>query len=218
MNYHKNDRIAVFIIYLKNEMIAIMKIMKSILLSLAMSVLFINTAMANNYNPDLKVEGNKFYVTLENASAQTSVRILDGQGYIWLEERVTVPGKFKKVFNLSKLPVGSYTLIIKSNLKETIQPIRVTSKELIVDESKQTVYYQANFEQKRGKVNISLLNPTNSLIRIFVINPQGRILYQDLIKNQEVIDTNYNLRGLPRGNYTLFVDNAHETFSKNIRL
>ena len=138
-----------------------MKTMKCVLISLAMSLLFINIALASNYIPVLKVEGSKLYLSLENVSPQTSVRILDPEGFAWVEEKVAVSGQFKKVFNLEGLPFGSYTLIIKSDFKETIQPIRVSGEELIMDESNRAEYFQASLSQKRGNVKLSLLNPAN---------------------------------------------------------
>jgi len=195
-----------------------MKTMKHILVSLAMSLLFINIAVASNYNPTLKVEGDNLYLSLEDVAEQTSVRILDQEGFTWVEEKIAASGQFKKVFNLESLPFGSYTLIIKSSFNEIVQPLIVSNKELILDESKRTEYFQANLLQKRKNVKLSLMNPTNSEVRVFVINSKGMVLYQDAIKDQRVIDQNYNLKHLPPGKYTLVVDNAHETFIKNINL
>lgn len=195
-----------------------MKMINRILISLAMSLLFINVAVANNYIPVFKVEGDKFYLSLDNVSAQTSVRILDGKGFAWVEEKVAVSGQFKKVFNLESLPSGSYSLIIKSKLKETIQPITITEQELIMDESKRTVYFQANLLKKRGNLKLSLSNPTNSMVRIFVLSPEGRMVYQDEIKDQLVIDKSYNLKQLAAGTYTVMVDNARDTYTQSIHL
>ncbi len=193
-----------------------MKMINRILISLAMSLLFTNVAVANHYIPVFKVEGNKFYLSLENVSVQTSVRILDGKGFAWVEEKVAISAQFKKVFNLESLPAGSYTLIVKSKLKETIQPITITEQELRMDESKRTVYFQAQLLHKRGHLKLSLSNPTNSMVRIFVISPAGRMVYQDEIKNQRVIDKDYNLKQLAAGNYTVIVDNARETYTQSI--
>lgn len=193
-----------------------MKMINRILISLAMSLLFTNVAVANHYIPVFKVEGNKFYLSLDNVSAQTSVRILDGKGFAWVEEKVAISGQFKKVFNLESLPSGSYNLIVKSKLKETIQPITITEQELKMDESKRTVYFQANLLKKRGNLKLSLPNPTNSIVRIFVLSPEGRIVYQDEIKDQLVIDKSYKLKQLAAGSYTVMVDNARNTYTQSI--
>jgi hypothetical protein len=196
-----------------------MKTMNHILISLAISLLFFNNnAVANNYNPTVKVEGNKLYLSLENVSEQTSIRILDPKGFTWIEEKVTVSGQFKKVFDLGTLPIGSYNLIIKSNFKEIVQPLTISSKELIMDENNRAEYFQAKLLQKRANVKLSLLNPTNSDIRVIVINMQGRKVFQESIKDQRIIDINYNLKQLPKGKYTILVDNAHEVFTKIINL
>lgn len=195
-----------------------MKIMNRILISLVMSLLFSNIAVANYYNPVLKVEGNKFYLSLEDVSEQTSVRILDDAGFAWVEEKVTVSGQFKKVFDLEDLPVGSYQLIIKSKLKETIQPIAITDQELLMDENKRAVYYQAKISKKRASVNLTLANPTNSRVQVTVLSPAGRIAYRNEIKDQLDIDESYNLRHLPAGDYTVIIDNSREAFTHTIRL
>ncbi len=195
-----------------------MKIMNRVLISLVLSLLFTNIAVANYNNPVLKVEGNKFYLSLEDVSEQTSVRILDDAGFTWVEEKVAVSGQFKKVFDLESLPAGSYNLIIKSKLKETIQPIAITDKELLMDESKRAVYFQANLSKKRSSVNLTLSNPTNSRVQITVLSPAGRIAYRNEIKDQLVIDESYNLKHLPGGNYTVIIDNSREVFTQTIRL
>lgn len=194
-----------------------MKIVKCVLIQFAMLVL-VNTTMANNFISSLKVEDNKFYLSLENASAQTSIRILDKKGFTWVEETVVNSGQFKKVFNLDPLPSGAYSLIIKSDIKETVQPITVTSEGLILDEKGRLEYFQASLIQQRQSVRLSLLNPTKSEVRIFVITNAGKILFQDAVKDEHVIDKYYNLKQLPAGNYTILIDNAHEVFSKTVHL
>lgn len=195
-----------------------MKVMNRIFISLAMSLLLINMAVANHYNPVLKVEGSKFFLSLEDVDTPTSVKILDREGFTWIEEKIAAQGQFKKVFNLESLPFGSYTLIIKSEVKETVQPIAVTKEGLVIDESQRAEYFHAHLSRKRGNLNLSLLNPTNSVVRVFVIDSQGRMLFQDAIENQQVIDKNYNLKQFPGGAHTVIVDNAHEILSRKIDL
>ncbi len=87
-----------------------------------------------------------------------------------------------------------------------------------MDESKRTVYFQANLLKKRGNLKLSLSNPTNSMVRIFVLSPEGRMVYQDEIKDQLVIDKSYNLKQLAAGTYTVMVDNARDTYTQSIHL
>ena len=61
-----------------SKMTAIMKkVLNMALLSLALNGLSISLVNANDYNPVLKVEGSKCYVSLEGGSAPATVRILD---------------------------------------------------------------------------------------------------------------------------------------------
>ena len=193
-----------------------MKTLKRVLISLAMSLMFFNITVANNYMPVLKIEDNKLYLTLDHVSAQTTVRIHDKEGFTWLQEEIGMTGPFKKVFDLESLPLGPYTLTIKSLTREIVQPITLSEDELIMDESKRKEFFQANLSKKRKNVNLTLMNPTNSVVNFFVIDRMGRLIYQDAIKGQKVIDKNYDLNYLPRGHYTVIVDNAHEVFTHSI--
>ncbi len=196
-----------------------MKTMNRILICFAMSILFLNnTALADNGNPTLKAEGNQLYVSLENVSVQTYLKIVDTKGFTWIEEKVTTSGEFKKVFNLEKLPVGSYNIIIKSNDREIVQPITLSNAAMILDESKRAEYFEPNLSKKRTNMQLSLENPTNSEISVTVINMKGIKVFHDMVKGQKIVDKKYNLRFLTSGLYAVFVDNGHEVYTQTISL
>lgn len=195
-----------------------MKIMKWMLISFAVSILSVNVAFADNYTSTLRVEGTMLHLSLDDVSAPTAVRILDAEGFAWVEETIAGTGQYRKVFKLESLPAGTYTLIIKSDVQEIVQPITLSGKELIMDESKRAEYFRADVSQKRETVKLSLLNPTRKVVRFVVLSSQGRIQYQDTIMDQAVIDKHYDLKHLPAGKYTVFVDNGRETLSRVISL
>jgi hypothetical protein len=195
-----------------------MKTMNRILISLTMSLFFLsNTAVANNYNPTFEVDGNKLYVSIDQVSEQTVVWVKDANGFTWIEEKVVAKGTFKKVFNLEKLPEGAYNLIIKSAYKETVQPIIISNSAMMMDESKRAEYFHPNLSKKWTKMNLSLQNPTQSEVRVTVINMKGIKVFNDTVR-ETIIDKNYNFRFLPSGNYTVVVDNGHDVVTQFINL
>lgn len=196
----------------------IMKVIKRVMISLAIGLFFVNAAVANNFNTEIKVENKKLHLIIDNISSQTSVKFLDQQGSTLIEENITLSGQFESVFDLESLPFGSYTLIIKSNFKETVQPIRITSKELVVEKSEQAAYFPANFSEKRGRLTLSLLNPENHTVNVFVMDHLGRVVYRDSINDQAVVEKEYNLKKLPAGRYTVVVDNGDQSYTKNVKL
>lgn len=195
-----------------------MNTIKRILAGLALSILMINGALAADITPIFKVEGNKLYLSLDNVATQTSVRILDPAGFVWIDEKVAEAKSFKKVFDLASLPHGSYRLVIKASGEEIVQPITVSGAELVVDESKRTAYFEASLSQKREQVHLSLSNPSRSVVRFFVLDEKGRMVQQTSIEGQSVIDTDFDLKHLPGGYYTVVVDNGHESFTKRVSL
>lgn len=198
-----------------------MNTIKKVLISLAMSALFINLAVANNYIPVLKVEAGidkKFYLALENVSAETSVQILDQEGFTLIEESVAASEAFEKVFNLEKLQAGIYTLVIKSNYKETVQPMIITGRNLIVDESKRKEFYPAIIKMEKNNVNLSLLNPTKSKVVLSIQDATGETLYRDALNDLMVVEKRYDLSQLSSGQYTVVVDTSNEVFTQRVQL
>ena len=195
-----------------------MKTANRVLTILAISFLFVNIAMADNYLPMIKVEEKNIYLSLEISNAPVSIRILDEEGLTLIEENIAGTGEFDNVFNLESLPFGSYTLVIKSRHKEIVQPITITSGGLILDENKRMTYFPVLFSQRGAHLKLSLLNPVNTEVMVFIIDETGKVRYQDSITNQVVIEKDYNLKQLPKGNYTVIVDNEKEVYTKDLSL
>lgn len=198
-----------------------MNLIRKALISLAMSLFIFNVAMANNYIPVLKVGSGmdkKFYLSLENVSSKTSIKIFDNEGFALIEESANVSEPFEKIFNLENLKSGVYTLVIESDYKETVQPIMITSRGLIVDENKREEYFPAIIRQENAQVNVSLLNPTKSLVSFSIVNRQGELIYKEMLKDQLVVEKSYNLKQLAGGNYTVVVDTSKDVYTKDVSL
>lgn len=198
-----------------------MNLVKKALISLAMSLFIMNVAVANNYIPVLKVGSGmdkKFYLSLENVSSQTSIKILDNEGFVLIEDKANASEPFEKIFNLENLKNGVYTLIIESDFKETVQPIVVTNRALIVDENKREEYFPAIIRQEKSNVNVSLLNPTKSLVSFSIVNRQGELVFKEMLKDQLVVEKSYNLTQLSGGYYTVVVDTSNGVYTKDVSL
>lgn len=195
-----------------------MKTIKSVLISAAMSLLFVNTALANNYIPVIKVVDNKLHLSLDQGSAKAAVKIQDVTGATVLEESVVASEQFESVFDLKQLAQGAYILTIVSEHQETVQPISITSEGVSMDENQRAAYFPASVAKKKGKLNISLMNPTKSDVQLVVMDMRGNIRFQETIKDAAVIERGYKLKQLPDGFYTVIVDNGKSVFTKNMSL
>jgi len=198
-----------------------MKTIKQVLISLAMSLLFINLTVANNYTHVLKIEAGinkKFYLSLENVSTQTSIQIIDQEGFVLIDEKIAASEQFTKIFNMEKLISGHYTLVIKSDYKETIQPIVVTSRELIMEEGNRLEFYPAIIAMEKQNVNVSLFNPTKSKVNFSIIDGEGEVVFRDVLKDQMVVGKRYNLKQLPTGTYTVLVDTSKEVYARDLTI
>lgn len=195
-----------------------MKTIKSVLISAAMSLLFVNTALANNYIPVIKVVDNKLHLSLDHGSAKAAVKIQDLTGATVLEESVVASEQFESVFDLKQLAQGAYILTVVSEYQETVQPISITSEGVSMDENQRAAYFPASVTKKKGKLNISLMNPTKSDVQLVVMDMRGNIRFQETIENEAQIERGYKLKQLPDGFYTVIVDNGKRVFTKNMSL
>ena len=195
-----------------------MKTIKFVLISLAALVLLTNPAVANNYIPVIKVVDKKIHLSLDQGSTAATVQVLDQEGKSLIEEKVMASEQFESVFNLERIPTGAYTLVIKSEFQETVQPITIKQEGLVMDKADRKVYFPAIFSKKRGTLKISLLNPSNHVIRLYVLDAFGRKSYQETIKDQVHLEKDFNLRQLPSGRYTVVVDSANRIYTKNLNV
>ncbi len=193
-----------------------MKTIKCVMISVAMGLLFVNTALANNYIPVIKVVDKKIHLSLDNGSATATVQVLNHAGKSLVEEQVMASEQFESVFNLESIPSGAYTLVIKSDYQETVQPITINQEGVVMDKSDRKVYFPAAFSKKSGTLKISMLNPTSNDVRLYVLDAFGRKSYQETIKNETNIEKDFKLRYLPAGQYTVVVDNANRLYTKNV--
>lgn len=193
-----------------------MNTIKKLAISLTMSLLFCNLATAN-YTSYVKVEEGavkRIYLKLENVSSNTSIRILDEEGFVLIEEEASAAQDFAKLFNLENLHAGHYTLILESEFKETVQPIIVTYDKLIVEDSKREEYFPAIILVEKQAVKLSLFNPTKSETAFSIIDRWGEVVYKDHLKGSNVVEKSYNVSQLPAGRYTVIVDNSRKAYSK----
>jgi len=186
------------------------------MISVAMGLLFVNTALANNYIPVLKVVNKNLHLSLDHGSTAATVQVLNKAGKSLIEEQVMASEQFESVFNLESIPSGVYTLVIKSEYQETVQPITINQEGVVMDKSDRKVYFPAIFSTKRGILKISMLNPSNNDVRLYVLDAFGRKSYQETIKSEINIEKNFKLRYLPAGQYTVVVDNANRLYTKNV--
>ena len=185
---------------------------------MAVSLLFFNTALASHYLPSIRIEDKKLFLVLEDVSAETSVLIQDQAGSIFLTEKVPVSGTYEHTFSLDELPSGAYALVVRSNNQETVWPITVAANSLTMDEEGRTTYLPTVLSQKRRHMQLSLLNPSRGTVSVFVFDKMGMIRYQDSMNDEPVIDKKFNLKQLPAGRYTVVVQNANRTFTRQLNL
>ena len=197
----------------------IMKTIKSVLIGFILTLGFFNLAVANNSNPIIKVENKTIYLSLENVSEQTSVKILDEKGQSLIEETVGASTQFESVFNLEVYPLGTYTLVVQSAAQETLKEIKLTRDGISIEEKSTVASIVPTIRaEKRGRLQLNFANPSRSVVSVVIFDAQGRRCYQNTLNNQALINESLNLKQLPAGRYTVSINDAHGVFTQSVRL
>ena len=195
-----------------------MKLMKSVLITIALSLLFINISVANDNNPVIKVEKNKIHLSLKDVSEQTTVQVLDYKGETLIEEKVAISKQFESVLNMEFFAHGSYRLVIKSATSETIKRISINKLGVRIVETPTAIARPILSSEKRGSMHLSFYNPSSSELRMLVFDARGQRVHQQSIQGEQIIDQDINLKQLRRGRYTVVINHKGGAYTQQVSL
>lgn len=190
-------------------------------------ILFVVTsaAMANNYLPSVTLKGipaeKKFSLTIEGMSERekVSITLSNEDGQVLLQEEAKGKKEFAKVFNLKQLPAGEYFLTVSTNLRKSVQPITLTSGEVLVNPDKRREFYSPVISVGGSEyVDVSLFNGRIANITVNIRNHGSELVFQEKLENVLVVEKRYRLDKLPWGQYTIEVITPDDTYYKTFNV
>lgn len=124
-------------------------------------------AFANNENPSVEIrqtEASKFVVSVPTApQGKVIVRILDEENRLILRDQITTSEAFAKKYNLTALPVGTYSVEV-SDAKGTLRTAKVSTE----IKKSSPVYAQATqLAKNKYRLVVSSLATTDVQVQIF---------------------------------------------------
>lgn len=191
--------------------------MKKVVRSIAVVALMFVAATGLAKEPKLSLTPNQeksLNFEMDVTSKQTFVSIVDADGLIIYSENVKELNKYTKKFNLKNLPEGSYFLSVEDSLKETVFAFSVDDTKIVIAKRKENA--KPIFRRMEGKVFLNLLNLEKEVVKIKVLDSEGRTVFKETITDEMLIEKVFNFEDAFKDNYTVVVQNNKDTYFEDV--
>ena len=197
--------------------------MKTKIISLTLAaVLTVTTVGAFAGSPEPRIRlaqmgDNVLHLYMDSLDQTAKFTIFDENRFALYEESSEQLLDFKKRFDLSKLPEGSYTFEIEHGNKIRVYSFQVDEHVVKVSDEIKEVF-SPTILFKDDLLGISLLNPDAKDVKIELFDYKGNELISDMHQEKQNVAVRYNLTQLPMGTYTLIVKTNNRTYLKDLVL
>lgn len=175
---------------------------------------------AKDENPFISIhpigDEKKVSLVLKNLKTPTTIRLESAQDGILLEEEIT-NAEYARVLNLNELADGSYKLVVSSGIRETEQPIALTSTGLRLNISDRKEFFAPVVRLNGSLLDVSLLNNNLTTFKLSIEDAEGVQVYEDGARNVVKVEKRYNLSKLPAGEYVVLMSVGDKSYMKTIR-
>lgn len=151
---------------------------------------------------------------MDTTPEQTLVTIVDTNGEVIFTEKIATGKTYSKKFDLKNLPDGSYFLEVEDTLKEKVFAFVIQNSKVIIAEGKENA--KPVFRNKNGKVFLNLLNLKNEVVKIKILDSDNRVVFQETIVDEIVIEKVFNFEDAFKDNYTVVVQNKKDTYFEDV--
>lgn len=196
-------------------------IMKTInvnkILATMLLMLLVSYASAND--PILRVAGEKKLVmNIDIVTKNTELAIKDVNGFtLYTETIVKSDDKYIKIFDLSKLPNGSYEVVVEDSLKLSTFSFNIINNRIPMAKLEKTENYKPIFVEKGNKVYVSKYNPGNLPLNITISDSNNDVVYEEALEGKMELVRVINFSET-KGDYNIAIQSDGKTFTQEISI
>jgi len=192
--------------------------MKKVIRTIAAVALMFATTTIIAKEPKLEtIDNSKTLVFEWDAQlVNTTVKIIDDEGYIIYKEFVSDVENYVKRFDLSFLPEGEYSLTVENSLREVVYDIDVDEQlvKIIGEDEKMKPIYR----KEEGRIFLNYLNTDKDQVKITVYDSLGRKLFKETLSDKLLIEKVFNFQDAFEGEYTIVVKKDSETYYETVSI
>ncbi len=143
------------------------------------------------------------------------VTLKDNSAKVLFNENVKEGKEFAKLFDLSKLPVGIYTLTIEDAQSIYNQLIEVGQNTLTIDENKESQIFKPAVYQRDEKVFVSALLLGAEDGEVVIFDKNGEVVYREEMGNKDKIEKVFSFAGKNPEDYSMAIRYRDQSFYFN---
>ena len=197
-----------------NIMKNVIKHSKKILLAVAMLTVLVGNAKEKTSS--LKKGLIKTALTINNVKEGNLLSIKDQNGITLYKELILESGTYKKGFDLTALPNGSYFFEVDKDVEINTIPFTVEYNKVVFNKNEEVTVFKPYVKEKDGVVFISKLSPDYGALKVNIYaNYKGeyQLLQSDKIENLQTIEKVYRLE---KGSYKIVLNSDNKEYIKYI--
>ncbi len=181
---------------------------KLIILSLVLSFTSLSIFATDNSTFSIEVvDENTFAIDLANIKqAEIKIRIKDPFGTIIYDEKLMDSSLHQKKYDLKKLPLGNYTLLVAYDDVFKIQSINKNLEKIEIDSEDLQTIYQPVFRQHAIYIDLHMLCLTDLSIYLKIKDNEGNIIYTEINQPSGPLEKRFNFSRLEAGKYSFSVE------------
>jgi hypothetical protein len=192
--------------------------MKSILKFIAVIAILFSTSVSLAKEPTLLFtnsgDSRSMIFRLDTPSRETAIRFFDNLGNTIYSEKTGEVSTYGKKFDLKKLVGGLYFLEVEDAFKEIVYTIKVSKSDVRIVEKVEKL--KPVFRKKGNKLFLNLLNLKEADVEIKVLDSSNRVLFQEVVKGEMVVEKAINFEKAFDDSYTVIVKNGSEIYYENV--
>jgi hypothetical protein len=194
--------------------------MKTIKRKLVVVVFMLGTVFnyANNTKEVSRlIETTNVKVEFKNVKKGHTLTIKDKQGKILHSENATKKGNLTKVFDLSSLKDGMYSIELHKDFRILVKPFKVASHQVIFEKNLEKVIFKPIIRAKEDLIFISKKALDKEAVKIIIYYNDNPI-HTEVITNALQVNRIYKLDPKEKGTYRAVVYSNKKSYTKNFTL
>ena len=162
-------------------------------------------------------------LTLSNVKAGDLLSIIDNNEVVLYKETIQQDGIYKKGFDLSTFPNGSYVFELNKAVEIRTMPFTINNNTVNFDKNAEKTIYKPITRVQDNTVFISRLSLEKKTLSIEIYfnsdnlsYSQSDLIYSEKIKNTENINRVFKLADFNKGTYRIIFNTDGKVFTEEI--
>ena len=187
----------------------------------ALVVIFILGSFVNYANSDMDfnkiINAKKVKVAFKNVKKGHQLTLKNKKGVQLHSETVSKKGLLTKVFDLSSLKDGIYTIELEKDYEIIVRTLEVNNNNVIFNETSKKVIFKPVFRNEENILKISKINFQKKPMKI-ALYFDDEIIYSETVESDKIFNRVYKLDKKIKGDYSAVLYINNRSFFYNFKL